>query len=120
MSDTGNWFKLSRRDFARAAAASVIATAATGKVAGMSEENDSTTQPTTAAASKQATDEIIQSRVRWLEDQLGRAIPANLRDKVAKQIAGNDAMWKAGRKFTVPDGTEPAFVFQPVPHERMG
>ena len=82
----------------------------------MSEQSDPATRTTATqpASQPQASDELVESRVRWLEAQLGRAIPADVRAKVAKQIAGNDAMWKRGREFVVPDGTEPAFVFQPV------
>ena len=116
MADSGEWFKMSRRSFAKTAAASIVATAAAGKAAGMTNQVDTTTQPASPPAASQPTtsDAMIDARVRWLEDQLGRAIPANLRAKVAKQIAANDAMWKRGRTFVVPDGTEPAFVFQPV------
>jgi hypothetical protein len=98
MSEGGEWFKQSRRDFPNAAAAS------------MTDQTD----PAMQSATQSASDEIIEARVRWLEDQLGRAIPADVRAKVAKQVAANDGMWKRGGKFVMPDGTEPAFVFQPV------
>lgn len=117
MSNGGEWFKLSRRDFAKAAAVSIVSSAAAGKVSAMSEQSDPATTTTTTtqrASQPQASDDLAEARVAWLEDQLGRSIPTEVRAKVAKQIAGNDAMWRRGRKFIVPDGTEPAFVFQPV------
>src|SRR5262245_32954560 len=115
MPNGGQWFKLSRRDFAKAAAASIVTGATAGKVSAMS-ESDATTQATSQSSTSQphTSGELIEARVKWLEDQLGRPIRPELRDKVAKQIAGNDAMWRRGRKFLVPDGTEPAFVFEPI------
>jgi hypothetical protein len=111
---------ITRRDFARTAAAAATATAAAaivaanvvtgGEASAMSEQ----TEPATAPAT-QSSDAFAESRVRWLEEQLGRPIAsAELRKKVVEQIANNDAMWKRGRKFSVPDQTEPAFEFLPV------
>lgn len=110
MSEREQWFKLSRREFSRAAAVSIVSGVAAAKASAMSEQ----TQPATT----QASDVLTESRVRWLEDQLGRVIAPELRAKVAQQIANNDGMWKGGRKFPVPDQTEPAFVFEPVPASR--
>src|SRR5688572_16229962 len=105
MSNEGDQFKLSRREFARAAAVSVVTGAAAGKVAAMNEQ----TEPAT-----RTDEELIESRVRSLEDQLARPIPPALREKVARHIANNDSMARRGRGFRIPDGTEPAFAFHPM------
>ena len=87
-----------------------LATVAAGTLCHVS---DAQTAPSTATSTP-IDDAILEARVQWLETTIARPLPAGLRQRVKSEIAGNDASWRRGRQFSVPDGTEPALIFSPV------
>ena len=47
---------------------------------------------------------------------MGRQLSPQMRELVAQQFRQNDQAWVRARRYSVPDGTEPAFVFAPEIH----
>jgi len=54
------------------------------------------------------------TRFAHLERRLERTIPADQEALVRAALAANDVIWAARDTASVPDGTEPAFVFIPT------
>lgn len=107
--------RITRRRFAVAAG-----TTAVGMIAAMTQqahganEPAATTQAATGPATAPTADDV--ARVAQLERSLGRALSPQMRELVAQQVHQNEQAWARGRRFAVPDGTEPAFVFAPEAH----
>jgi hypothetical protein len=57
-------------------------------------------------------------RVRIIEESRGKDFTPEQRKAVLGNIRNTDKQWAEGRKFDVPDNTEPAFVFTPTPLSR--
>jgi hypothetical protein len=106
---------LSRRTFAVSAGS-----AAVGMMAAMTQQATgaasapATTQATSVPTTSPTATDI--DRVAWLEKSLGRQLSPQMRDLVAREFHQNDQAWVSARRYSVPDGTEPAFVFTPEIH----
>src|SRR5438874_307159 len=91
--------------------------AAMGIVAGVlvgAERADAQTEPKPAPASGDV-------RVALIEKSRGKPFTEEQRKAVLTNIQGSDDAWtKARIAFTVPDQTEPDFVFSPSPVPRKG
>ena len=59
-------------------------------------------------------DAALRAREARIERLLGRPIPPEQRTLVRAALHDNDEAWAARTIATVPDGTEPAFVFTPT------
>jgi len=68
----------------------------------------------TAEASQQQDDIAMRAREARIERLLGRPIPTDQRALVRAALVDNDEVWATHAIASVPDGTEPAFVFSPT------
>jgi hypothetical protein len=57
-------------------------------------------------------------RLRLIEQSRGKPLTAEQRKAILENIRNSDKQWAEGRKFEVPDNTEPAIVFTPTPLTR--
>jgi hypothetical protein len=107
--------RITRRRFTASAGC-----AAVGMMAAMTQQAPGANQPatTTQASTAPSTAPTAEDRARVasLEQSLGRALSPEMRQLVAEQIHQNEQAWARGRRFAVPDGTDPAFVFAPSIH----
>ena len=72
-----------------------------------------------SAAGQEKKPEVPRSdddiRVRLIEKSRGKPFTPEQKKAVLENIRNTDKQWAEGRKFDVPDNTEPAFVFTPTP-----
>ncbi len=59
-------------------------------------------------------DIAMRAREARIERLLGRPIPTEQRALVRAALVDNDEVWATHAIASVPDGTEPAFVFTPT------
>ena len=97
---------MSRRQFAKNVVASV-GTAALA-VAGSAQEPEVKSIPA----------DENDVRVKLIEKSRGKPFTDDQRKAVLKNIRNTDKQWAEGRKFEVPDTTEPAISFTPTPLTR--
>ena len=72
------------------------------------------TTDTGQTAGQQQDDLAMRAREARIERLLGRPIPTDQRALVHAALVDNDETWAAHVIASVPDGTEPAFVFTPT------
>jgi hypothetical protein len=72
------------------------------------------TTDTGQTADQQQADLAMRAREARIERLLGRPIPTDQRALVRAALADNDETWTTHELASVPDGTEPAFVFSPT------
>ncbi len=72
------------------------------------------TTDTGQTADQQQDDVAMRARLARIERLLGRPIPTDQRALVHAALVDNDEVWAARSIASVPDGTEPAFVFTPT------
>ncbi len=72
------------------------------------------TTDTGQTADQQQDDVAMRAREVRIERLLGRPIPTDQRALVRAALVDNDETWAAHPIASVPDGTEPAFVFTPT------
>jgi hypothetical protein len=65
-------------------------------------------------ADQRQDDVAMRAREARIERLLGRPIPSDQQALVRAALADNDEVWAAHAITSVPDGTEPAFVFTPT------
>ena len=98
--------EVSRRQFGKTVAASLGG--AVLAVSSQAQEPEKVSVPT-------SDDDI---RLKLIELSRGKPLTDEQRQAVLKNIRNTDKQWAEGRKFMVPDTTEPAFVFTPTPLSR--
>ncbi len=72
------------------------------------------TTDTGLTADQQQGDAAMRARETRIERLLGRPIPTDQRALVRAALVDNDEVWATHAIASVPDGTEPAFVFIPT------
>jgi hypothetical protein len=100
--------RLSRRELGRVAVAAM-----TGAIAAVATPGETQTEQTHIPVPD------IDTRLTQIEKSRGKPFTEEQRKAVLKNIQDTDDSWAKGRKgFTVPDQTEPDFVFRPTTNER--
>ncbi len=72
------------------------------------------TTDTGQTVDQQQGDLAMRAREARIERLLGRPIPTEQRALVRAALVDNDEVWATHAIASVPDGTEPAFVFIPT------
>jgi hypothetical protein len=99
--------KLTRRQFAQKSGA-----LAAGAVMATVTDSSAESQPTTGATT------TASNRLDRIDATMDRQLSPEMRQRVTKEIAENDEAWRRGRRFPIPDSTDPAIVFHPQPRRR--